>query len=365
MSFPPGFDPHDWKAPPHTAWALRHVDRFLPVAEVAAGADARPLPRAPEAIDLAAVMAETFATSLLVVRDGALAYEAYAQGAGPEDRQMLFSITKSILGLVALMLIEDGTIDAAAPAQAYVPELAGTAFGAAALADLLLMRDGVAFDENYADPAAAIHLYSRHYWGRAPGGTLAGLANLAAGPVARGRFAYRTPAADVVGWMLARAAGQPLATLVAERLWRPLGAEAPALMIRDTGGAEIGGTGFCARPRDLARLAALLLADGGGVVPGSIVDALFAGGEPAALAAAGYAGRAGWSYRGLWWHLGGARIGALGVHGQRLLIDRAHRTALIVTGAAPIVDSRPLDPAYLRCLDALIAARPAPPRSRG
>lgn len=347
-ALPPGFDPADWKRPPHTAWALRNVARFLPLAAVSAGAG-RPLASAPEALDLDAYLDLVHASSALVVRDGRLVYEAYRLGAEADDRHMVFSITKSIVGLVALMLIDDGTIDPDRPAEAFLPELAGSAFARATLARLLAMRDGVPFDETYADPAADIHRYSRHYWGTAPGGTLAALAQLPARPAREGRFAYRTPAADLIGWILRRATGTPLARLVSARLWAPLGAEADAAMTLDTAGVEIGGTGFCARPRDLARLAALLLDGGGGVVPERVVAGLFAGGDRSAFAQPAYVSRPGWSYHGLWWHMGGARIAALGVHGQRLMLDRASGTALIVTAAAPFVDSRALDPIHARC----------------
>lgn len=353
--FPPGFDRADWKRPPHTAWALRNVARFLPVAPVAAGR-ARPLPQAPAPLDLDEYAAAVHATSVLVLRDGKLIHERYAQGAGPDDRQMVFSVTKSMLGLVALMLIDAGAIDPDDPVGAALPELSGTAFAEARLADLLAMRDGVAFDEAYADPQAEIHVYSRHYWGSAPGGTLRALRGLPARPGRPGAFAYRTPVADLIGWMLRRATGLPLARLISERLWVPMGAEADAAMILDTAGAEIGGTGFCARPRDLARLAALLLDGGGGVVPEAVVDALFAGGDRAAFADAGYGTRPGWSYHGLWWHMGDAKIAALGVHGQRVMLDRTTRTALIVTGAAPFVDSRALDPVHTAMFAALTGA---------
>lgn len=354
--FPPGFDPADWKAPPHTAWALRNVPRFLPVATVARGGAVRPLDMAPAPLDLDRYLETVHATSAIIVRNGRIVFEAYRQGAGPDDRPMLFSITKSLLGLVALDLIAEGLVDPARAAADYVPEFAGAAFGAATIGHLLAMRDGVAFDEGYGDPDAEIHRYSRHYWGGAPGGTLAALTALPPRSVAPGRFGYRTPVADVVGWILRRATGMPLARLISERLWARLGAEADALMIQDTAGEEIGGTGFCARPRDLARLAIALIAGGGGVVRPEVVEAVFAGGDAAAFAEAGYATRAGWSYAGFWWHMGGARTAALGVHGQRLMIDRDARIALIVTAAAPGPDSRPLDPHHQALFETLAAS---------
>lgn len=356
--FPPGFDRADWKAPPHTAWALRNVARFLPVATVPRGGEARPLDIAPVPLDLDRYLETVHATSAIIVSAGRIVFEAYRKGTDPTDRPMLFSVTKSLIGLLAFDLIADGAVDPSRTAAEYVPELCGTAFGDAALADLLAMRDGVAFDEGYGNPDAEIHRYSRHYWGGAAGGTLAALQALPARASSGARFGYRTPVADVVAWVIRRATGVSLARLMSERLWARLGADADALMIQDTSGHEIGGTGFCARPRDLARLALALLAGGDGVIRPEAVETIFAGGDPHAFAEAGYATRPGWSYAGFWWHMGRARIAALGVHGQRLMIDREAQLALIVTAAAPNPDSRPLDPHHQALFEKLAAQLP-------
>jgi 6-aminohexanoate-oligomer exohydrolase len=362
---PPGFDPSDWKAWPHTPWAFRNVQRFLPTARVAAAACAAQVRVAIE--EEPAIRGEDMtwpiyldsvhATSAILVRKGRIVAETYRSGMTATNRHTLFSITKTITGLVALLLADRGELDLDRTAGAYVPELRGTAFGAARLADLLAMRDGVPFDESYADPASEIHAYSRHYWGGAPGGTMAALRALRQRPAEPGRFAYRTPVADVIGWALSRASELPLAVLVSELVWKPIGAEADALMIRDTAGAEIAGTGFTARPRDLARLASALLSPDASPFPTAVLDQLFAGGDPDAVAAAGYATRPGWSYAALTWCPKPGRAAALGVHGQRLYLDKASETALIVTAAAPQPDTRHLDRLHETALTSVMPAR--------
>ncbi|MGI4878789.1 MAG: hypothetical protein ACRYG4_15020 [Janthinobacterium lividum] len=47
------------------------------------------------------------------------------------------------------------------------------------------MTDGVAFNEDYADPAAQIHDYSRHFWGDGGGGVLETLRRLRAASPAK------------------------------------------------------------------------------------------------------------------------------------------------------------------------------------
>src|SRR5690606_18827775 len=67
------------------------------------------------------------------------------------------------------------------------------------------------------------------------------------------------------GWVLERAAGEPLAEQTQERLWAPLGAEADGFWLADGppgAGRELAGMGFNATLRDFGRLGLLMLNDG-------------------------------------------------------------------------------------------------------
>lgn len=350
---PPGFDPTDWKAAPHTAWAFRNVEDFLPVRTIAASEHPSPLsvanldwPKlvvdgAEQAWDL--YFETVHATSVTVVAKGQIAAEWSLDPMSPTTRHTLFSVTKSVVGLAALLLAAEGRLDLKARAAEVAPVLAETAFAKARITDLLAMLDGVPFNENYNDAGADIHLYSRHYWGGAPGGTISGLGAIPKGEAAPGRFAYRTPVADVIGWVLRGATGLSLAELISELIWKPIGAEQDALLICDTAAAEIAGTGLSATPRDLARLALALIEEERSPFPSSVRDQLFAGGDPQVVAAAGYTTRPGWSYANLSWSPAPGQLAAMGVHGQKFMLDRASGTALIVTAAAPTADVRHLD----------------------
>lgn len=362
---PPGFDRTRWKDARWSCWSFRNTAAFLPSTQISPSLPPRDLPTgepwAPEG--WGTFLAESHATSAILMVDGKVV-AAEPEGAVSDPRpHMLFSITKSIVGLVARMLVDQRIIKTDATAQFYLPALAGTAFGDASLADLLAMRDGVAFDETYADPDADIHSYSRAYWGDAAGGVEARLAALPAAAHRVG-FDYRTPVADVMGAMLTAATGQGMAELIGSLLWRPMGAAHAAHFVLDTAGVEIAGAGFNAATSDLARLALLLL-DGGAwsgrqVIPEHLVAGLFEGGDRAAFAH-GYRARPGWSYRDLWWHMGDSTIAALGVHGQRLIVDRPRRLALMRTGAQPAPDNRPFDALHDAMLNVLHARTPKCP----
>jgi CubicO group peptidase (beta-lactamase class C family) len=66
----------------------------------------------------------------------------------------------------------------------------------------------------------------------------------------------------VLGLVLARAAGRPLAEYLEQKIWQPIGAEADALWLVDNSGQEA--TYFCMNAvlRDYARIGLLLAHDG-------------------------------------------------------------------------------------------------------
>ncbi|MDA0171987.1 serine hydrolase [Solirubrobacter taibaiensis] len=114
---------------------------------------------------------------------------------------------------------------------------------------------------------------------------------------------YASPNTDLLGLVVERVAGAPLATVIAERLWAPLGAERDAELAVDPAGAGVISGGFCATLRDYARLGALVAEGGRDIVPADWIAAL--GGD---------------EYANQWW-LRDGRVTARGIHGQCIAVD--------------------------------------------
>ncbi|AHE56342.1 serine hydrolase domain-containing protein [Sphingomonas sanxanigenens] len=350
----------NWRTWPFTRWAFQHArelvpSRALPRAERPVPLIARPIDTAALAIDdgegrqldFDGFLARSYADALIILHRGEMLVEHYANGMTPATPHMAFSITKSLVGLVAERLIAAGTLDPDLRAGDVVPELRPSGFAGATLRQLLDMTDGTAFDEDYANPDADVHRYSAAYWTPAAGhgGVLAALPALVGTDALPGQaFRYRTPVGDVVGWMLRRATGKALATLVAEQVWLPAGCGDEAYMLVDTAGMEIAGTGFNATARDLARLALWLMAPD----QRALVERLLAGGDRALWSAAMPPRPATGSYRGFWWIDHGAvpALVANGVYGQRLWIVPNEALAVIAFGSHPIVSNRFTEPLY-------------------
>lgn len=145
------------------------------------------------------------------------------------------------------------------------------------------MRVGLKFDEDYHATGGAIIEYRKsHLWdptpvGESPTDMRSFLATLTERDGEHGsRFHYTSPNTDVLGWVLERASGTRYADLVSETLWRPIQAERDAYITVDRFGAPRCAGGFCATPRDMARMGRLFVTagrhEGIQVIPESWID---------------------------------------------------------------------------------------------
>jgi CubicO group peptidase (beta-lactamase class C family) len=329
---------------PGTRWSFSHLRELLPSKAVRRGPGAiAPLPYALRD-DLDAVAFTTqvgqpmtwgqafdvnFTDGLLVLHRGAVVYERYAGALEPHLPHMAMSVTKSFVGLLAAMLVEEGALDPSALVPAYVPELAAGAYGDATVRQVMDMTIGVAYSENYTDPKAEVALY----------GAASGIAPRApdyAGPefltdflltlAKQGEhgeaFAYKTCNTEVLAWIVQRVTDRSIADLISERFWQKIGAEEDAYLLCDRMGMAVAGAGLNLTLRDLARFGEMMrlggVFNGQRIVPEAVVADIAGGADPAKFAKAGYQTLPGWSYRSQWWvsHNALGAYTARGVHGQ-------------------------------------------------
>jgi CubicO group peptidase (beta-lactamase class C family) len=382
-----------WQEPPANRWAFWHVGDILPTYRVPRGGDApRPLPAAgarpdllsvpvtrvdrtpgaPSASTVGDVLGDTYTDAYLVLQDGALVTEWYGPLGAADRPHALMSVSKSVVGCVAAVLIDRGELDPDAEVTVYVPELAGSGFAGATVRQVYDMRSGVRFGEEYANPDSDIRRLDE-WVGWQPGqgeprGLYRFLATLQAEAPHGERFLYRSAESDVLGWVCERGAGQPMATLISELIWAPMGAEHDALLLRDGLGTAVHDGGLCATARDVARFGQMLL-DGGQVPDGTgssrrvvppqwlrrawAVDAdtrsVFAA-SPAEWAFPG-----GW-YRHQFWFRPGAYgdvLLGLGIYGQMLHVSRRTGTVCVKFSTWPDAQNPTYLEDTLRAFDAV------------
>jgi CubicO group peptidase (beta-lactamase class C family) len=369
----------NWRQHPFSTWAFSHVREILPTANIAHDPDGvRTLGTSLEdlghvdigdGLTLDQYIDATWTDSFVVLQDGAVIHEVYRNAAAPARPHILMSVSKSMLGMLAGIIASAGKLDLSAPVTLYLPEMRSTAWNKATVQNVLDMRTGVLFDEDYEATSGAIVEYRKSTGWNPPGpsDTPSDLRSFfnqlteADGPH-EGRFHYISPNTDLAAWIIERATGTRFADLMSQHLWQPMGAEAPAYITVDRLGAPRGAGGMCVTVRDLARTGQLIV-DGGmagttRVISPDWIDDLFTGGDTAAWAdgdfADYYPGRT-MHYRNKWYVQRGDRPMAFGsgIHGQNLWILPHERIVIAKMSSRPHALDTATTALNLKMVDAL------------
>ncbi|MBC7956263.1 MAG: serine hydrolase [Cytophagales bacterium] len=226
----------------------------------------RPLPPAAQPLqwsELDTYLATHPATGLMILKDGKVFAERYQYGRTAVQRFTSWSMAKTVVAMAVGIAIEEKHIHSIDdPVDRYEPALALTAWKGVSIRHVLHMASGVKFDETYGVANSDVAQLSRA-WSRQQRSLAEVLAGMTEREVAAGqRFKYISADTEVLGLVLAKATGRPLAGYVSEKIWGPMGAEDDASWLIDAKGVEAASCCLNARLRDYARLGQLLL-DGG------------------------------------------------------------------------------------------------------
>lgn len=323
------------------ALTFRSMDTLFTTRTVARAGQTWALPRADHALDFSysfqgktysaeQFLERTYTNALLVMKDGKIVSERYRNNSNERTRFMGWSMTKSITSiLIGSALTEKRIHSLDDPIVRYLPELKGSGYDGATVRHILQMRSGVDYEERYDfdNPGAAA---TNHINALVKNATrFADAARSVKRLHMPGEvFQYKTLDTAVLGWLLERVSGMPIAAYTASRLWEPLGAEADGFYIMDGlpgVGREFNGAGFNATLRDFARVGLLMLnrgkANGRQIVSPEWVA------ESTRPTDATATGPMGYGYQ--WWTLGGASYSAIGLQGQYIFVDPASRTVVV------------------------------------
>jgi CubicO group peptidase (beta-lactamase class C family) len=392
----PGVTLANWRTAQFLRWSFEHAREIVPTARVSRGGGAiAALPRTLASLSevtvtgvdgtpttVGAVLETTYTDGFLVLHNGSVVAEEYPAGMPADALHALMSVTKSLVGSVAAVLIGRGLIDPAAPLTAYVPELAVSGYAGATVRSVLDMRSGIVFSEDYLDPRSEISRLEQCI-GWSPQTDPSGprsiydfLVTLRQGSPHGGPFAYRSCETDVLGWACERVTDARMPELLSDLLWSRLGVEHDADMSVDHAGTAVHDGGVSASILDLARFGQLLLDDGEAltgerVLPSWWLRETFTG-DPdsrAAFAASPTDTRMpGGMYRNQFWLPYPDRpvLLCLGIHGQMVYVNPAARTVGVKLSSWPVAQDPAMLAATLRAFDAVAAHVSSPgqqPRS--
>ncbi len=360
----------NWRTPPFNKWAFHHVREIVPSANIANDPEAvwqlNTIAQEMTELRIPGVgdqqlswhefLEQTHSDGLVILHQGNLIYETYANGLTEYTPHILMSVSKSLLGLLSGILAGQGVIDPAGQVTDYVPELAKTAYAGSMVQHLLDMRAGVQFNEDYLATSGPLVEYRKATnWdpleqGEAVSDLRSFYQALTAADGKHGqRFHYVSPNTDLLAWIIERAAGQRFNELLSQYLWQPLGAERNAYITVDRLGAPRPAGGICVTVRDLARLGQLLIQDGQRgnrqIIPTFWIEDMLHTGSAQAWAEGSfveYFPGLPIRYRSQWYVLDDAAplLFGLGIHGQNLFVDQANAIVIAKVSSQPL----PLDP---------------------
>ncbi|MEM6495034.1 MAG: serine hydrolase [Pseudomonadota bacterium] len=373
---------------PRLRWSVCHLREFLPTEPVSRGLGAPvPLPYLAasefaderQAIDALTFLPqnsdtpmtweqslyENYTDGMLILHKGKVVYERYFGCLEPDEKHAIMSMTKSVTGLLAQIMVADGKLDDTKLVREIIPEIGSSAFASATVRQVMDMTTGVQYSEDYSDPNADVWIYSRaasplpkpaDYEG--PNGYWEYLQRVKPDGNHGDAFHYKTINSDMLGWIISRVSGKSVTQLASERIWSRIGAEQDAYITVDGKGVPFAGGGITAGLRDLGRLGQLMLdegeVNGERLFPTEVVEAIRKGGDRDKFGT-GFPTLGRGSYTSQWWvfHNDHGAYAARGVHGQTIYVDPTANMVLVRLASYPKAQNGFIDPTSLPAYQAV------------
>ncbi len=359
----------NWYWGPANRWSWHNSRRLFPTARIGHG-DGAPveLPEAPQELGgisffdpvaarettVAEMLDRTDTDAFLVLHKGTIVFETYRHGMALDDPHLLMSMTKSVVGSLAGILIERGEFDEHKLVTDYIPELHGTIYEKATIRHVL---DMVVADPGRT-PAERVADYegvdtAAGWLPPPPDGTQGLRAWLQTLRFKQGKhggkFLYLTQNTTVASWAMQRATGKDFAQLLTEEIWSKLGAESDAYVLLDGQQEPYTSPGLNVTLRDLARFGRMMAQNGQyngqQIVPASWIKDIRENGDQAAKRKGSEAsasdptmpGDKNSSYRSFWWITGPqcGRFAAIGLGGQLMVIDPVTDVVVVKYTSSP------------------------------
>jgi len=189
--------------------------------------------------------------AFLIIKNDSIWFEEYAEGYGVDSKTNSFSMAKSITSALLGKAIQEGHIEGLdQPIGDFFEQFANDA---TTVGDLSSMSSGLDWDESYVSPFSVT---ARSYYDDDLAETILNLKVIEAPGQS---FKYLSGNSQLLGMVIEKATGQKLANYLSETLWKPMGAEQPALWQLDDETNQLAKTFCCiaSNARDFARFGKL------------------------------------------------------------------------------------------------------------
>lgn len=288
----------------------------------------------------AGFLADTDTAALLVLHEGLVRSEQYWLTGGADVQWISWSVAKSFVSALIGIAIGEGHIGGVDErVDAYVPELAGSAYEGVSIRDVLQMSSGARWNEDYSDPNSDVARLGAALSG--VGSLLEFVCGMEGEREAGTNCHYNSADTQVLGLMLIAATGRSITNYMQEKLCDPLGMESPGAWMVDGQGVEMAFGGLNLTARDYAKLGELFRRGGdwhgNQIVPADWVAASTSSDEPhmqvGQIMVDGEVFPFGYAYQ--WWVPSGGdgAFTAIGIYNQFVFVDPASGATVVKLSA--------------------------------
>jgi CubicO group peptidase (beta-lactamase class C family) len=287
----------NWQEPEVNQWGFSHVRELIPTERIGRGEGPAVAFEQGEHLDVNRInfnaLGRTFSVrealdatntdAVVVLHQGRIVFEEYGPEMSRSQTHILMSVSKSVTSTLTGILVSEGLLRTSDLVTDHIAAFVGTSLEGCTVQNLLDMRAGVRFSEDYADLHADVRVYEQvaGHRPRTDVGPTENLYDYMPALATRGEhggtFEYQSILTDILGWVLESCGGMTFAQLVSDRIWSKMGAQYDAEVTVDVGGCALADGGVCTTVLDLARFGLLHLrggkANGVQVVPAQWVSA--------------------------------------------------------------------------------------------
>jgi CubicO group peptidase (beta-lactamase class C family) len=202
----------------------------------------------------------SYIDGLIVSRGNRILFEQYPRMQS-DDRHILWSVTKVLVGHAIALLCDVGKINPQSPIDQYIPALKNSGWSGVSVRDILDQASGIDAEEGhpdaFTDPNQIYYQFEASI-GYLPiridnRSTYEIVASLKKKDPPGTKYEYTSVNAFALAWLVEEVSGQTMASFFSEHIWKRIGADRDAIWSISPKGAPGADGGFSCTLRDLLR----------------------------------------------------------------------------------------------------------------
>ena len=267
-----------WLTPEYQPGTYRNIDKIFITRTIRRGTDVYPLPYSlipltsvkysPDGVntyDIDDFITRNQVAGLLIIKNGEIVLERYAEGNTAQSKWVGFSTGKSVVSTLVGIAVQDGKINSIYDQVTdYLPGLRSTAYDGVTIRQLLQMSSGVQWNEDYRDTTSDICAIFQCILSGNAGCIFDHMAGLPRVAEPGTQFLYKSGETHLEAEVLKAALGsESISDYLSRKIWANMGMEADGYWVLESeNGTEFGGGCLSMTLRDYGRFGIFILNNG-------------------------------------------------------------------------------------------------------